>query len=474
MNVLGNDAATSLLRGRYRLLERIGQGGIGVLYKAADEIAGRTVAIKIFAAGATEPAGMRRQADEVDLLASLNHHSLVSLLDAVVDRDDPAGPRILLVMELCEGADLRLKLDHGPLPVPQIALLAHDLAEGLQYLHSRGVVHGDLKPANVLLVDYHGDGSRTRAKLTDFGVAQLADPERVRADGAATGSTRYLSPEQAGGDPAGPAGDIYALGLVLLECFAGPAAQSEPGSPPPPSVLAIPGLVPKPWAALIGAMTARDPGDRPLVPDLVLALRQLITGATGRHRADAPPELGAPRPVVRPGAPEAADEEGRMNAVRRYDLLDTPPDGAFDRITALAARIFRVPIALVTVVDHDRIWFKSRHGLPVEQIDRDPGLCASAILQDVPWVVTNARIDPRTLANPLVAGDMGLQFYAGAQLRSRDGHNLGTMCVIDVEPREFTVGETATLHDLAAMVMSELELRLETRQGLPGRLTVPG
>ena len=163
-----------------------------------------------------------------------------------------------------------------------------------------------------------------------------------------------------------------------------------------------------------------------------------------------------------------------MNAVRRYDLLDTPPDGAFDRITALAARIFNVPIALVTVVDHDRIWFKSRHGLPVEQIDRDPGLCASAILEYEPWVVTNARVDPRTLANPLVAGELGLQFYAGAQLRTRDGYNLGTMCVIDVEPREFTVGEAATLHDLAAMVMSELELRLERRQVLLDQLSAAG
>ena len=163
-----------------------------------------------------------------------------------------------------------------------------------------------------------------------------------------------------------------------------------------------------------------------------------------------------------------------MSAVRRYDVLDTPPDGAFDRITALAARIFNVPIALVTVVDHDRIWFKSRHGLPVEQIDRDPGLCASAILQHEPWVVRDARVDPRTLANPLVAGELGLQFYAGAPLRTRDGHNLGTMCVIDVEPREFTVGETATLHDLAAMVMSELELRLERRQVMLDQLAAAG
>lgn len=163
-----------------------------------------------------------------------------------------------------------------------------------------------------------------------------------------------------------------------------------------------------------------------------------------------------------------------MTAVRRYDLLDTPPDGAFDRITALAARIFQVPIALVSVVDYDRIWFKSRHGLSVEQIDRDAGLCASAILHDAPWVVNDARTDPRALANPLVAGEMGLQFYAGVPLTSRDGHNLGTLCVIDYEPRQFSAEEVANLEDLAAMVMSELELRLDSRQALLKRRELNG
>jgi len=447
---------------------------MGAVYKATDEFLGRNVAIKIFLANATEAADVRRQEDEVNILASLSHHSLVTLLDAAVDRSIPAMPRIYLVMELVEGADLQRKLARGPLPVRQIAQLGYDLAEGLEYIHSRGVVHRDVKPANVLLVDYNGDDSRTRAKLTDFGIALLAESERFTADGAATGSAHYMSPEQATGDPVGPASDVYALGLVLLECFTGEVAF--PGAAVP-SALArlmndptIPATVPAAWAGLIGAMTARDPRDRPLVHDLVLALRQLIIGASGRHRAGAPVLLPTTQPVTRPaarpGAPEAEDEEGRMTAVRRYDLLDTPPDGSFDRITALAARIFQVPIALVSVVDYDRIWFKSRHGLSVEQIDRDAGLCASAILHDEPWVVTDARSDPRALANPLVAGEMGLQFYAGVPLTTRDGHNLGTLCLIDYAPREFTAAELATLEDLAAVVMSELELRLDSRQAL--------
>jgi sigma-B regulation protein RsbU (phosphoserine phosphatase) len=154
-----------------------------------------------------------------------------------------------------------------------------------------------------------------------------------------------------------------------------------------------------------------------------------------------------------------AIEDARMAAVRRYDILDTPPDGAFDRIAALAAELFDVPIAIVSVVDTDRIWFKSHHGLDATQIDREPGLCASAILGNEPWVVTDATQDPRTLANPLVAGDFGLRFYAGAPLTTHDGYNLGTLCVIDTEPRAMSDEETERLSQLAALVMDELELR---------------
>ena len=160
----------------------------------------------------------------------------------------------------------------------------------------------------------------------------------------------------------------------------------------------------------------------------------------------------------------AHDEPERLAAIRRYDVLDTPRDGAFDRITALAAKHFGVPIAIVSIVDSDRIWFKSHHGIDVEEIGRDPGLCASAILQDDPWIVEDAAVDPRTLANPLVAGELGLRFYAGAPLTTRDGHNLGTLCVIDQQPRQLSDEQTQTLADMAAIVMDELELRLTSRQ----------
>jgi len=157
----------------------------------------------------------------------------------------------------------------------------------------------------------------------------------------------------------------------------------------------------------------------------------------------------------------SADEIARLDAVRRYDILDTPPDGVFDRITKFAADLFDVPIALVSIVDEDRIWFKSKFGLEgVDEIGRDPGLCASAILADLPYIVESARKDPRTLANPLVSGSFGLQFYAASPLRTAEGNRLGTLCIIDREPRVFSPRQANFLESLAQIVVDEMELRL--------------
>lgn len=160
------------------------------------------------------------------------------------------------------------------------------------------------------------------------------------------------------------------------------------------------------------------------------------------------------------------DETQRLAALRRYHILDTPPDGTFDRITTIAARLFAVPISIISLVDENRIWFKSHHGLDVEEIDRGPGLCASAILHQDAWVLTDARHDVRAMTNPLVAGEFGLRFYVGIPLQTHDGYNLGTLCVIDREPRPVTEGQIADLRDLASLVMDQIELRLSARRAV--------
>lgn len=157
-------------------------------------------------------------------------------------------------------------------------------------------------------------------------------------------------------------------------------------------------------------------------------------------------------------------ERARVAALHRYRILDTSPEAALDAITALAAQLLGAPIALVTLVDSDRIWFKSRVGMELLQIDRSPGLCSTAILGEGPYVVSNAATDPRTFDNPLVAGDFGLRFYAAAPLCTRDGHKLGVLCVLAMEPREVGSREMEILEGLARLVMERFEARLECGQ----------
>ena len=447
-----------LLSGRYRIECLIGRGSQSTVYRAYDELLKRQVAVKLFRADADDLEHTRRQGQEIRILAGMSHHSLVTLFDAGADLSDPAAPLSYLVMELVRGPDLRGRAALGPLSAAHMAVIGHDLADGLSYIHHHGIVHRDVKPANILLVDYSNDDRRPRAKLSDFGVAIVTGNGPVADDGGTSGTPAYLSPEQAAGEPAGPLSDVYSLGLVLLEGLTGKMAY--PGAPVQSAVARllhdpdIPEELAPIWTSLLSSMLARDPADRPAAREVSLALRQEVINGAGRHRRDQ--------------ASRGAAEEGRMQAVERYRILDTPADGAFDRIAGLAARMFSVPVAIVSVVDHDRIWFKAHHGTEVSQIGRDPGLCASAILQDDVWVVEDATKDPRTLANPLVAGEFGLQFYAGVPLRTPDGYNLGTFCILDREPREFSAEDTRTLEDLAAIVMNDLEMRLLSREAIAG------
>ncbi len=154
------------------------------------------------------------------------------------------------------------------------------------------------------------------------------------------------------------------------------------------------------------------------------------------------------------------NEPERLEALRRYRILDTPPEGAFDNIAEVAAGLFQAPIAMVSLVDHDRIWFKSHPGVETQQVEREAGLCASVILSADVYHVRDAMHDPRTRANPLVAGPPGVRFYVGAPLRTHDAFNIGTLCVSGRAPRGLTPGEAEMLTKLAALVMDQMELRL--------------
>lgn len=157
-------------------------------------------------------------------------------------------------------------------------------------------------------------------------------------------------------------------------------------------------------------------------------------------------------------------ELDRIAALRRYDVLDSEAIASLDNVTALASYLFKVLYAVVSLVDTDRIRFKSQHGLQVEEVERVSGLCATTITQTEPYVLTDASLDPVASSHPLVSSPFGLRFYAGMPLTTRDNQNIGTLCVFDTKPRQVMPQELDALRTLAALVMDQLELRLYARR----------
>ena len=166
------------------------------------------------------------------------------------------------------------------------------------------------------------------------------------------------------------------------------------------------------------------------------------------------------------------DEPARIAALRRYGILDTPAEGAFDKVTDLVRTLFDVPISAVSLIDTERQWFKSITGLDISETARSMAFCDHAIRQDEPLVITDAQADPRFCDNPLVTGEPGIRSYAGVQLRTPDGHNLGSLCAIDTRPRTFSPEQMEVLKGLAPIVVEQMELRLlAERDHLSGALT---
>jgi GAF domain-containing protein len=157
--------------------------------------------------------------------------------------------------------------------------------------------------------------------------------------------------------------------------------------------------------------------------------------------------------------PIPPDETERLNLLHVLNLLDTKAEPIFDRITRLVAHILKVPIVLISLVDADRQWFKSRVGLEATEITRADSFCAHAIMQTEPMIVEDATQDVRFKDNPLVTGNPNIRFYAGVPLRSSGGLAIGALCVIDSKPRRLSVDETNILIDLAELVSQEVQLR---------------
>lgn len=160
-------------------------------------------------------------------------------------------------------------------------------------------------------------------------------------------------------------------------------------------------------------------------------------------------------------------EQARLDALARYAILDTPREEAFDRITALTARLMAAQVAMVSFVDADRVWLKSTHGIDLTELSRETAMCSMTITQNDPYLVTDLSADPKWRDSPLVNSDLEIRFYAGAPLTTADGHNLGTLCALDRAPRKASADELQTLKDLASIAMNQLELRLTALRDEP-------
>ena len=279
------DDRATVLAGRYRMEERIGSGGMGEVWRATDELLGRTVAIKlILPALLHEPGFVRRFLAEARAMASVRHPGVVAIHDFHGD-----GASAYLVMEFVEAEPLSRVLGRaGRLGADVTMDLVRQAAEALQAVHDRGIVHRDVKPANLML---RPDGTLA---LVDFGIALGAESTAITGPGTIIGTPSYLAPEQVMGQPASPRSDVYALGVVAYECLAGrrpfvgdnafAIAMQRVGQPPPP----LDPEVPREVARVVERALAPDPSRRwPSAAEFAIAAEQASPPITPRRHAAA-------------------------------------------------------------------------------------------------------------------------------------------------------------------------------------------
>jgi len=256
-------AAGQHIADRYQLDRRIAVGGMGEVWEASDTRLGRSVAVKVLRPELTDdPEFLHRFRIEARTVASLDHSGIAGVHDYGEDEGANGRRTAWLVMELVRGEPLSTPIARGPIPTDETLRIVEEAAWALQAAHERGFVHRDVKPGNILV---RTDGM---VKLTDFGIAKAADAVPVTRSGMVMGTAHYIAPEQASGAEAGPAGDVYSLGIVGYECLAGhrpfraesavAVAMMQVRDQPPP----LPASVPSHARELIEAVLVKDPTQR--------------------------------------------------------------------------------------------------------------------------------------------------------------------------------------------------------------------
>lgn len=397
-------APGTLAHDRYRIVGTIGSGGIATVYRAVDEQLGRTVALKVIPLGTSDLSERRRVDEEGRLLAGFSHPALVTLFDVVTDDGTRSST---LVMQYIEGEDLSARIARGPLPKPDVAEIGAAIAGALAFVHDSGVIHRDVKPANILLPASGGQP----AMLADFGIARLVDSAGMTATGTVMGTASYLSPEQARGSSLSDRSDVYSLGLVLLEAltgvraFPGSAVESVAarlGSDP-----SVPSDLGQNWVDLLVRMVDRDPAARPSAAEVQEALGMLggPTATVPLPAALAATERLAPAASTERLAPLAATE-------RLHPLPDSPLAVAAPapRATSKAAgnrRGWVVIAALAAILLVAAVVFAAtRTGTapataPIEPAESSPAQSVVETPEPLPPIVY-----------PAVDGDLGVRLAA--------------------------------------------------------------
>jgi serine/threonine protein kinase/class 3 adenylate cyclase len=426
--------------GHYHLLGTLGSGGMGMVYRAHDTRLDRDVALKFLPSHLSAmPEARERLLVEARAAAALEHPNVCSIHEI----GETSDGRLFIAMACYSGETLRERLACGPLPPVEAFVIAVQIARGLAAAHAAGIVHRDVKPANVMLC---ADGT---VRLLDFGLAKLTDVT-LTGPGVTLGTLAYMSPEQAGGDAVDHRSDLWSLGVVMYEMLTGerpfrggndlallltilhqdpePIARRRPEIPEP-----LPGVVER---LLRKDPSARQASAAELVADLLRALP--------------PGVMHVP-----------VNEAERLAALRSYAILDTPPERCYDELVELAARICRTPAAYCKFFDDSRVWFKSQIGLPpdLKELPRQATLCNWTLCQPDLVVIPDCAADERFRNHSTVTGWPKVRFYCSMPLIDAEGYALGTFCVFDQVPREMSLEEQDAVRTLARQILAHLQLR---------------
>jgi eukaryotic-like serine/threonine-protein kinase len=397
-----------VIDGRYLVRELLGRGGMAEVFRATDTETDRGVAIKFLRS--VEPGSAGRFRSEVDILARLDHPGLVKLRGSGTHEGVP-----YLVLDLAEGPSLAGELAGGPIGVDRALAVGEQVAETLAHAHRVGIVHRDVKPSNILFDDLG------RARLADFGIARLAGTPSLTGTGQLIGSAPYLAPEQVAGERAGPAADVYSLGLVVIECLTGrpcyPGGQIEAAITRLHRPPVTPSRLPAWLREVLSAMTARDPVRRPsmdavaealgrrnaepvLAPtkqhdlDAMTALSDVLP-ATARHDTD--PATALPDVVADPALTTHATPADSTavvphgSAARSGGLRPTP---ARRVMTLLAAAV--VSVLVVSLL----AWMVAGGDPPVSRTPADPDttptttVAPTTVLPPLPGVANGGEAPP--------------------------------------------------------------------------------